>query len=820
MIAAFGRYPVRAIVGLLVLIACSGDAEPAPGMAASVGDHVLTVEQLAEVLVLAQPFPLEVDPALELVRHWALSAAVATAFAAGDSLNGKTAVDAATWIARREAVLALEREDRLGPPPTVGDPELAREVFDRGELRLFAHVLRRVGPETPPAERALQRRTAERILADLVAGGGWAAAVAQSQADETRALGGVLGLFGPGELPGELDRAGVRLEPGSVSSVMETVDGFHLLYRPTFAEVGAIYADRLGSRMLAEADAASADAALAAAGFRVVEGAGAVVRRVAAAPADWFDREAALASWSGGALRAATFARYLAALEAGERQGLASADDRSTTALLNELGYRELRMAEAVARGLALDSVTAQELAERHRSDLEAWREAVTGQGALGVHLREVAARRTARPSLGPVLAAELLSTARLGRDAAAAAVDRARTLIVAAMDGAERTGSVPVAAVTETALGRPLPGIGDGGRGRFLLGRALFERVATPDEGLGPLFNADRCVSCHDDPVVGGGGLSIPVRKATAFIAGRCDLLPAHGGDNLQARATPMALAAGLAPETRPDDATAFAQVVAPPLFGLGLLEAVPDETVLALEDPEDLDGDGVSGRAPRLADGRIARFGRKGDAADVRGFVEQALRTELGLTTPERPTEERAGGSPIPGSADPAEEPEMDERGMDLLTEYVRYLAPPAPELLPAGVVRDSVERGRVIFDRTGCAACHVAELRASQAAEPPLANLRVPAYTDLLLHDLGAGDIGGAREDLCGYDALPGEYRTAPLWGLRHRSRFLHDGRAASVEEAVLAHGGEAARARAAFHDLIERDRADLVRFLLSL
>ncbi|MDH5588669.1 MAG: hypothetical protein OEZ37_01350 [Gemmatimonadota bacterium] len=372
-----------------------------------------------------------------------------------------------------------------------------------------------------------------------------------------------------------------------------------------------------------------------------------------------------------------------------------------------------------------------------------------------------------------------------------------------------------PGEAPTTDVPGEPLPGLTDSERARFLLGRALFERLATPQEGLGPLFNAERCSDCHDSPAIGGGGVRIPVLKATRFVDGTCSLLVDGGGDNIQQRATPLLVAAGMGPEEVPSAATATARVVAPPLFGLGLMEAIPDAELARAADPDDEDGDGISGRVAYMPDGRSARFGRKGDAVTVADFVDTALRFELGFTTEDHPTEERRNGVVLPRDVDPMPDPEMDAATMRLLTDYVRLLAPPAPERLQKGPVADSVRRGETVFEQVGCAGCHTPVLTTGEAGEGALAHRIVPLYSDLLLHDLG-----GAASDVCTPQAAPGEYRTAPLWGLRYRRTYLHDGSATTLGDAVTRHGGEAANVIQAFGSLGEGDRAALLRFLQTL
>ena len=363
-------------------------------------------------------------------------------------------------------------------------------------------------------------------------------------------------------------------------------------------------------------------------------------------------------------------------------------------------------------------------------------------------------------------------------------------------------------------APGDPVPGLSEEERGRFLLGKALFDRLATQDEGLGPLFNAERCVSCHDSPASGGSGTQVLVLKATRYADGRCEVLRDVGGDNIQLQATELLLAHGLGPETIPEQATDSVYVVAPPLYGLGLIEAVPEAVLEGLADPDDADGDGISGRFPRLVDGRSARFGRKGDAADVAGFIDTALRFELGLTTPGNPVEETVNGVPIPPEADPMPEPEMDAQGLGLLVDFVRFLGAPAPEAL-YGADAEAAARGGVLFEEVGCAGCHVAELRTGESDVPALSGQVLRLYSDLLVHDLGIGD-----GDVCGVDVGPGELRTTPLWGLRYRDRYMHDGTATDLAASISAHGGEGAASRDAFQGLTEGDQAALLRFLSSL
>jgi CxxC motif-containing protein (DUF1111 family) len=243
-------------------------------------------------------------------------------------------------------------------------------------------------------------------------------------------------------------------------------------------------------------------------------------------------------------------------------------------------------------------------------------------------------------------------------------------------------------------------------------------------------------------------------------------------------------------------------------------LVEAVPDRTILEAEDPADADGDGISGRAGRTPDGRLARFGRKAEFATIRDFIETALRLEMGITS--RPTdEERMNGKPLPPGADPTAEPEVDRRTVDLLTGFVRFLAPPALATPRSRAQGDTVAAGKRLFQDLGCPVCHVPSLRAGSVEVGALRHRAVALYSDLLLHDMGP-----ALADVCGYSAAPAELRTEMLMGLRHREQFLHDARTRDLREAILAHGGEAQRARDAFAKLPWLRQEYVLAFLRSL
>lgn len=363
---------------------------------------------------------------------------------------------------------------------------------------------------------------------------------------------------------------------------------------------------------------------------------------------------------------------------------------------------------------------------------------------------------------------------------------------------------------------GDPLPGLRSEDLARFLGGRALFDKVFTPEEGLGPLFNENQCSACHTVPASGGTTGFERIVKATRYEGpGGCELLVRDGGENVRSQATPLLKAHGIDRQPMPARATEVGRFSPTALFGLGLVEGIPDESILAREDPDDENGDGISGRAGRTADGRLARFGRKAEFATIEEFTESALRLEMGLTTPSAPYEGALDALPVPPAADPADDPEVSQSSVDLLAAFVRFLAPPASAAPRSPAHGDSVAAGRRLFGELGCTACHTPSMRTGRSETPALDRRTILLYSDPLLHDMGP-----ALADVCGPTATPAEVRTEMLMGLRHRSRLLHDGRTSDLREAILAHGGEAQGARDAFDRLRWLHQELLLQFLRSL
>lgn len=357
---------------------------------------------------------------------------------------------------------------------------------------------------------------------------------------------------------------------------------------------------------------------------------------------------------------------------------------------------------------------------------------------------------------------------------------------------------------------GDPIPGLTRAERARFNQGKVVFDSVFTPQTGLGPLFNSIACAQCHDNPVSGGSGDEVEVH-ASAVRGSLCDPLIGEGGPVIQQATTPaLKQALGIDQEPFPPSASARAARTSPVVFGRGLLDAVPDSVLLRYADPDDQDGNGISGRPNRFFDGRIGRLGRKALVPTLDEFNAGAFVLEQGITNPAVRTEETIGGQPLPEGVDPAADPEINQEALDLTNAFMRFLAAPTP----ARAGKDG-KRGRAVFSEIGCVTCHIPTLRTGDHPVRALRNKDVAAYTDLLLHDMGP-DLA----DICLGLATPSEFRTEPLMGLRDAKRFLHDGRATTPEQAVELHGGEAAAARDRFKALPAPDRAALIAFLKTL
>jgi CxxC motif-containing protein (DUF1111 family) len=372
------------------------------------------------------------------------------------------------------------------------------------------------------------------------------------------------------------------------------------------------------------------------------------------------------------------------------------------------------------------------------------------------------------------------------------------------------------LSAQTRSTLGLPLSGITPVEFQEFRLGLDDFLEVEASEEGLGPAFNGTSCAVCHNIPTIGGAGTMAELRAGRRNASGEFETLDASGDTLFHMFSVP---GHGCQP-VLPADTNVFARRVPIPLFGAGLVEAIPDQTLLALEDPQDRNGDGVSGRAGLIVDvesgeRRVGRFGWKAQHATLITFGADAYRNEMGITNDLFPQESAFGVTPEQMRlCDPFPDPEdfrdprTRRRGIDNFASFMRFLAPAG-----RGDVNDQVRAGEQIFAAIGCTACHVPTLETGPNANPLFDRKTAALFSDLLLHDVGTGD--GIKQGA----AEPDEIRTPALWGLRFRRPLLHDG-TATLQEAILKHAREAELARRGFERLSEADRAALLAFLGSL
>jgi len=433
-------------------------------------------------------------------------------------------------------------------------------------------------------------------------------------------------------------------------------------------------------------------------------------------------------------------------------------------------------------------------------------------------------------------------------------------------VDPAASGGATTRAVANRNAFSSPARNLPPQQRQRFFDGNKLFnaEWAAPPNEdtpfvGLGPTFNARSCIACHVRDGRGAaptGDAPMTTMLVRLSIAGTGP----HGGPRPHPRwglQVNDKAVGGVPPEGRVvityrevagryGDGAAFslraptyrfvpegggdgADVllsprVAPAVFGLGLLDAIPEATIEARADPDDADGDGVSGRINRVWDPareamRLGRFGWKANAAGLRVQNADALLGDIGITTSLFPDQNcTAAQAACLETAARFPGIEAGDDILDDLTFYMESVAVPARRNL-----RDpAVQRGETLFAEIGCAACHTPRVETGAHANPVVANQIIQPFTDLLLHDMGDG-LADGRPD---FAASGREWRTPPLWGLglietvNGHTFLLHDGRARGIAEAILWHSGEAEAARERFRTLPASARADLLAFLNSL
>ena len=360
--------------------------------------------------------------------------------------------------------------------------------------------------------------------------------------------------------------------------------------------------------------------------------------------------------------------------------------------------------------------------------------------------------------------------------------------------------------------LGDPLPGLSSAQLELFVDGKADFEKTEDVEGGLGPIFNESSCVACHNGGATGGASPRNVTRFGRVTSAG-FDSLDALGGSLLQDHAIlPDAI------ELVPREANLVVRRNSTPVFGLGLIEAIPDATIIANVRKQPVDG--VKGKANLVTDvvsgqTRVGRFGWKAQQATVLGFAADAYRNEMGVTNRYFPTENAPNGDAAKLAKsdfiqDPEDAPATGLADFEKVANFMKFLGAP-PQDKPTA----SSAAGQQLFASAGCAVCHVPSMQTGPSKDPVFDRKEVRLYSDLLLHDMGALGDGIVQAP-----AGPREMRTAPLWGLRASAPYLHDGRAPNVDAAIVAHDGEAKASRDRYLKLTPAQKKQLADFLMTL
>lgn len=408
---------------------------------------------------------------------------------------------------------------------------------------------------------------------------------------------------------------------------------------------------------------------------------------------------------------------------------------------------------------------------------------------------------------------------------------------------------------------GGPIAGLTPVQLKKFHETREIFKHDFTPEEGLGPLFNGRSCFECHGkSTILGGEGRDVTstgvvrigqlragdgrppsAKPVTDLGQDDVDLMIFQGGPAIERKSITSEFPEKYPPGCQvelgmvPQQADFISLRHAPPLFGFGLIEAIPDAEIVGNIFKQAAINPKLKGRAathidPLTYQPRIGRFGWKNQNPNLMTFTTEALNVEMGITTFTQEVEKSATGiQRFPKCIVRFLPPEPNDPGSVTakLTYFQALLAPP-----PRGRVDEAARRGEAVFNRLQCSVCHIPEMSTAPVVwvvdpDSPapdfnylevqaLENKPVRAYSDFLLHDMGEKLADGLPQA----GARGGQWRTTPLWGLRLKKFLLHDGRTSDISQAILEHGGQASDVVAAYRRLPDADRDDLLSFLRSL
>ena len=343
----------------------------------------------------------------------------------------------------------------------------------------------------------------------------------------------------------------------------------------------------------------------------------------------------------------------------------------------------------------------------------------------------------------------------------------------------------------TVGTLGGPRRELTDAEYTTFVYGWKLFDRNIPTSEGRNTYFNADSCRACHQDPVIGGaGGIDVNVLR----IGKRDEISGLY--EDVSTKMLHRSADIGEFPEYLDMEANIIEARQPISLLGIGYIQDITNEAILANQDEEDENGDGISGRAHILSDGRVGKFGWKAQIPTIQDFVADALLNEIGLTI--HPS---LSDFTIEDDNDTCEDPELFEDDFEAIAFFLKEISPP----LPLDSSSIAIQEGQQYFEEIGCSLCHI----------PTLDN--VPLYSDLLLHDISKDGFVLVEHD---ENVLATEFRTPPLWGMSETAPYMHDGAAPTIEDAILLHGGEAQHIVDTYQLLSTEEQQILIRFLETL
>ena len=415
---------------------------------------------------------------------------------------------------------------------------------------------------------------------------------------------------------------------------------------------------------------------------------------------------------------------------------------------------------------------------------------------------------------------------------------------------------------ISSGSFSTPIPGLSEHDERIHELGDQLFEQsfVAAPAPrfgGLGPIYNNSSCANCHHNdgfglPTFGGIGSSLLMRIS---IPGEDEhggpaAAPGFGGQlqnvalfgvqtevkiDLSYTEQPFTFADGEVSSLRTPTYTLLdpymplpagymtSPRLGPPVFGLGLLENIPEATIKSFADPTDANHDGIKGRTnyvynPHTHQKELGRFGKKANTSDLLVQVATAFQQDMGITSYVQPLKSVHGQSQF-SFVPVGETTDLADTQLNAVVFYIRTLAVPGRR----NTEDAAVKRGEAIFKQLNCSGCHIPTMYTGINVNlPALSGQRIHPYTDMLIHDMGTA-LADNRPD---YQASGTDWRTPPLWGLGMFEKtngtpyYLHDGRARTITEAILWHGGESQQSRDKFTQLSKSDRTALIAFLQSL